>query len=386
MRHKMAARCPSPCRQATELIFLPIPPHNTMKASILLAAASLALMPMAALAALSSPTAESAQPSEARAPLPAAVLADLDRMFNEHLPAMDAYPFAPMEENAIIHRLLEAYRATGDAALETEEDGITVLHLAVRFRCEALARELLRQDADPRALQRTPETAFKLGCGVSAELDSPLAWSICRPWGAPSRKVDAAESIRLINMLLAAGADLKGAEGGHLLGLCALNRDAASEDIFLHLLMLGADAGQSYTYLKGESLLKLVQKNGWTRAEAALQAQEAPDAAAIAVLALAREMLGTLRGISRALDAVSDRSTADAAVPTCTTLIEKLVAIVAVGKNMKEPTGTSEHATMEAELEAAARQLCERLERLDSEGYHGSAALRQALELLTYRF
>lgn len=123
-----------------------------------------------------------------------------------------------------IHLLLADFAAQADARLGSSPSGITMLHLACLFKKPELARCLLLDKADPNA--------------VSAQGDTPLGLAVALR-GAEDDTVTADTLIRLIDILVAGGADItrNTAEDMPLLNYAGLN--CFSEDVFLHLLELG---------------------------------------------------------------------------------------------------------------------------------------------------
>ncbi len=165
--------------------------------------------------------------------------------------------------------LLEDYDETGDARLKSDPDAITPLHVAVMFRREALVRELLKQGADPNAMQRTSEELLKSNPALPAEMDPPLCWAVVSQWGV-DKELTPESTIRLIDMLVAAGADARGDAGGHALNMCTVG--VGDEAVYLHLLELGADPMRGYSSIKGQEAMELVLNRGWRRAAERLKA------------------------------------------------------------------------------------------------------------------
>ena len=123
-----------------------------------------------------------------------------------------------------IHLLMADFAATADAGLASTPSGITMLHLACLFKKPELARCLLLDKADPNA--------------TTAQGDTPLALAVAMR-GAEDDTVTAESVIRLIDILVAGGADITRhpAEDMPLLNYAGLN--CYSEEVFLHLLDTG---------------------------------------------------------------------------------------------------------------------------------------------------
>ncbi len=123
-----------------------------------------------------------------------------------------------------IHLLMADFASTANAGLASTPSGITMLHLACLFKKPELARCLLLDKADPDA--------------VTAQGDTPLALAVAMR-GAEDDTVTADTVIRLIDVLVAGGADITRhtSEDMPLLNYAGLN--CFSEEVFLHLLDIG---------------------------------------------------------------------------------------------------------------------------------------------------
>ncbi len=171
--------------------------------------------------------------------------------------------------------LLERYERSGDVKLRSRSAQQTMLHHAVQHRKEALVRELLRQGADPNALC---DFSF-MGRG---KMDAPLAW-VAVPHlegDERTRRPYAETAIRLTDMLVAAGASVEGDCGGHALFMCSISDQVGAEELYLHLLELGArpDCGY-FHHMHGKNSAPKVYlnwatdyllRNIWTRSVEAL--------------------------------------------------------------------------------------------------------------------
>ncbi len=167
--------------------------------------------------------------------------------------------------------LLEDYDATGNVALTSATNAITPLHVAVMFRREALARELLRQGGDPNAQLPTPKRLLESSPGMSTEMDAPIVWAVVPQCGLEQEHNTTERTLRLIDQLVAAGAKVDGAAGGHALLMCTVNSD---EPVFLRLLELGARPTQGYLPDQGHKNAATYQalRNGWRQAAEKLHA------------------------------------------------------------------------------------------------------------------
>ncbi len=114
----------------------------------------------------------------------------------------------------------------------------TPLHIAAMYQCVALTRELLQQGADPGANLKPQDLTNYPGC-LAPPPRTPLLWMLnnLTTWGDG---FDARKINRIIDLLVQHGADVRGREGGQALYYCAAARIDGSEEIFLHLLDLGA--------------------------------------------------------------------------------------------------------------------------------------------------
>ncbi len=147
------------------------------------------------------------------------------------------------------------YARTGNPNLQTPHMKQTLLHLAVAHRKEALVRELLRQGADVNVRLVLD----------GRELDAPLNWAVTHsPMGR--QRADKDSALRLINMLAAAGADTRGEPAGTALVLLPLFNYAGAEDVFLHLLDLGADPAVNFANMSAHGLNEQLLRRGWMRA------------------------------------------------------------------------------------------------------------------------
>ncbi len=181
--------------------------------------------------------------------LPPDAAAELTELMDEILPVVDERTFFKASKcSEELLEMFEVYNATGNPRLCCEVDGHTPLHLAVLFGCEALVRELLRQGADPNAQLGTDDE--------SQEGIRPLVWTV-QPMESLGFYPRPDASIRLIDALVAAGAEVKGTAGSVALRRCAAN--AVGQEVFLHLLDLGA------VPMPGETAQEVLD-NGWFEA------------------------------------------------------------------------------------------------------------------------
>ncbi len=122
-----------------------------------------------------------------------------------------------------LHLLMADFAATANATLLSRPSGVSMLHLACLFKKPELARCLLIDKADPNA--------------VTAMGDTPLGLAVSMR-GAEDSQTNEDTIIRLIDVLVAAGADLTRhtAEDMPLLNYAGMN--CYSEKVFLHLLEL----------------------------------------------------------------------------------------------------------------------------------------------------
>ena len=197
-----------------------------------------------------------------RETLPPDAAAELNELIETLLPKDD--------DEELLH-LLEDYDATGNVALTSSPTAVTPLHVAVKFRREALARELLRQGADPNAQLPTPKRLLESSPGMSTEMDAPITWVLVPQRGLEQERNTTEQTIRFIDLLVAAGAKVDGAAGGHALLMCTVTSD---ESVFLHLLELGASPTQGYQPDQARRNAATYQalRNGWRRAAEKLNA------------------------------------------------------------------------------------------------------------------
>ncbi len=194
----------------------------------------------------------------APAPLPPAAeqeLAELDAyLAHDALPplremASDELARAFEPELAECRELIARFRRSGKVTECSARHRLTMLHLACLGRKLELVRALLAAGADPNALAGTPDDNNMVrygGLDVEQWLDTPLVSCVhdVLPGLAES---DAATRLALINMLAAAGAEVKGKAGGHAVLICGTQpiSDAGAEQVALHLLDLGADPARN---------------------------------------------------------------------------------------------------------------------------------------------
>ncbi len=201
---------------------------RTMNITALL---SISLLAPAALVAAEAP---------ALSPAAARELAEMKDFLNTRaLPAMAessspecAAAFKPQVDECLA--LLADYEATGNVQHASTPNKLTMLHLACLMQKPELVRTLLAAGADARAAAsaESPED----------EGDTPLISSVHTAFfGLP--EVPAATRIAIIDMLVAAGADVKGKDGGTALLLCGRRLFDGEEEVALHLLKLGANPG-----------------------------------------------------------------------------------------------------------------------------------------------
>ncbi len=327
--------------------------------------------------------------------------------------------------------ILDEYARTGNPNQATPLTRQTPLHFAVMFRKEALVREMLRQGADPNARSALNGT----------EMDGPLTWAIgFAPLG--DVKPDKDSSLRLIDMLVAAGAEVKGDVGGAMLVMLPLLRFEGAEEVYLHLLELGADPRVAFVQPGMEQHLVALQEKGWHRAalrlkEQGIQAQEEESDAFAggaeetstpppAVSERGRAFLEAYFEISHRQDAVFeelatllagvvDEASADAAAPAAAICVERINAFYeemeALSKAQEEPEQLlaapqdiywegyeeDEHPIpslltdfWESQYPGPHPQAFERFleqgARMDEAAYFDSGALREATETLVNSF
>ncbi len=160
-----------------------------------------------------------------------------------------------LEERAGLETLLEDYARTGNPKLATPIMRQTMLHLAVMQRKEALVRELLRQGADPNA-----RLVFE-----GRELDAPLSWAVVAASIGEARP-DKESAIRLIDTLAAAGADTRGEVAGTCLFMLTIASFDGAEDVYLHLLDLGALPERTFGNSTPNAHMLQLLRRGWERA------------------------------------------------------------------------------------------------------------------------
>ncbi len=113
----------------------------------------------------------------------------------------------------------------------------------------------------------------------------------------------------------------------------------------------------------------------------------APAAEATAALpathaAIVQELLATLDELTAVLKSATDKDSADAAATKIAPIVEKMKATVAAGEALGEPTPEIEAAMepLKPELEAKFGGLMEALVPLMMSDFHGSTALKEAME------
>lgn len=121
-------------------------------------------------------------------------------------------------------KLMTDFAAKPDATQAMPESRITMLHIACLFKKPELARCLLIDKADPNAATINGDTPLALAVSIRGVEDEDLTDE---------------QIIRLIDILVAGGADInrKVADDMPLLNYAGLN--AYSEKVFLHLLDIG---------------------------------------------------------------------------------------------------------------------------------------------------
>ncbi len=160
-------------------------------------------------------------------------------------------------------RMLDEYARSANPNLATPEARQTPLQLATMHRKEALVRELLRQGADPNA------RSFFNG----RELDAALSWAVCHSTVGDAR-ADKESALRLIKMLVDAGADVTGDVGGHCLFMLSIQNYEGAEDVYLHLLDLGADPNKGIIDMEDPmGRYSSLISRGWSRAARRLHAE-----------------------------------------------------------------------------------------------------------------
>lgn len=123
-----------------------------------------------------------------------------------------------------IFTLMADFAANPDARRTMPVSGVSMLHLACLFKKAELARCLLLDNADPNATTAAGDTPLSLAVSIR---------------GVEEEHLTDEETIRLIDTLIAGGADLNQhvAEDMPLLNYAGLN--SYSEKVFLHLLDKG---------------------------------------------------------------------------------------------------------------------------------------------------
>ncbi len=183
--------------------------------------------------------------------------------------------FMPLEDEmrqlyTEIEDFFSDYARSGDARLRSATVHYTMLHYAVKYRKEALVHELLQQGADPNATCN-----FSILNLRRPEMDAPLAWTVL-PEVTPeelTEKPYRETAIRLIDTLAAAGARMDDIAGGHALFMCSITRREGAEDVYLHLLELGANPRFGYLCDEGKEeayfsqAMDIVWRNPWPRAQ-----------------------------------------------------------------------------------------------------------------------
>ena len=151
-------------------------------------------------------------------------------LISTYLPEIGIDEILELPQPDEIHMLLADFAASADASQASSPSGITMLHLACLFKKAELARCLLLDHADPNA--------------VTAQGDTPLSLAVSLR-GAEDDSVTDDAIIRLIDTLVAGGADLSRhtAEDMPLLNYAGLN--CFSEAVFLHLLDIGCQPDET---------------------------------------------------------------------------------------------------------------------------------------------
>ena len=145
-------------------------------------------------------------------------------LISSYMPEIGIDEVLELPASEEIYALMSDFATTADARLASRPSGITMLHLACLFKKPELARCLLLDHADPNAVTEAGDTP--LGLAVSMR-------------GVEDEQTSDAVICRLIDVLIAGGADLKRhtADDMPLLNYAGLN--CYSEKIFLHLLEKG---------------------------------------------------------------------------------------------------------------------------------------------------
>lgn len=146
-------------------------------------------------------------------------------LISSYLPEISIDEVLELPGSEEIYALLSDFATTANAQQVSTHSGITMLHLACLFKKAELVRCLLVDHANPNAATVAGDTP--LGLAVSVR-------------GVEDDQVTEDTIIRLIDTLVAGGADLKQhtADDIPLLNYAGLN--SYSEKVFLHLLALGA--------------------------------------------------------------------------------------------------------------------------------------------------
>lgn len=145
-------------------------------------------------------------------------------LISEYLPECNIDEMLELPAGDEIHLLMGDFAATANARLLSRPSGVSMLHLASLFKKPELARCLLIDHADPNA--------------ATAMGDTPLGLAVSMR-GAEDSETNADTIIKLIDVLVAAGADTQRnimPDDLPLLDYAGLN--CYSEKVFLHLLDL----------------------------------------------------------------------------------------------------------------------------------------------------
>lgn len=129
-----------------------------------------------------------------------------------------------------IFTLLADFAANPDARRSMPVSGVSMLHLACLFKKAELARCLLLDNADPNAATAAGDTPLSLAVSIR---------------GVEEENLTDEQVIRLIDTLIAGGADLNQHVGEDMPLLNYAGLNAYSEKVFLHLLDKGSKADET---------------------------------------------------------------------------------------------------------------------------------------------
>lgn len=145
-------------------------------------------------------------------------------LISAYLPEISIEEMLELPTADEIHLMMSDFAASANARLLSRPSGVSMLHLACLFKKPELARCLLLDHAEPNAVTATGDTP--LGLAVSMR-------------GCEDEGTDEDTIIRLIDVLVAGGADITRHTGEDMPLLNYAGLNCYSEKVFLHLLELG---------------------------------------------------------------------------------------------------------------------------------------------------